>query len=231
MISARATALALFHFTKNCERQRTADEEKERFIMALTRKFLKGMGLPDEQIETIIEAHTEVTDALKQDRDTYKADAEKLAGVQKELDDLKANGGEWQTKYEKEHSDFEAYKSAQTAKETKTAKTAAYKALLIESGISEKYADKILKLTDIEAIELDESGKIKDADTHKQTVQTEYSEFVETKTERGASVATPPAKSGSPSTITKEQILAIKDGQVRRKTMAEHPELFGLSEN
>lgn len=199
--------------------------------MALTRKFLKGMGLPDEQIETIIEAHTEVTDALKQDRDTYKADAEKLAGVQKELDDLKANGGEWQKKYEDEHKDFEAYKSAQTAKETKTAKTAAYKALLIESGISEKYANKILKLTDLEAIELDESGKIKDADTHKQTVQTEYAEFVETKTERGASVATPPAKSGSPSTITKEQILAIKDGQVRRKTMAEHPELFGLSEN
>lgn len=162
--------------------------------MALTRKFLKGMGLPDEQIETIIEAHTEVTDALKQERDTYKGDAEKLPGVQKELDDLKANGGEWQSKYEKEHSDFEAFKSAQTAKETKQAKTEAYKALLIESGISEKYADKILKLTDIEAIELDNDGKIKDADTHKQTVQTEYAEFVETKTERGANVATPPRR-------------------------------------
>lgn len=161
--------------------------------MALTRRFLKSMGLTDEQVDTVIEAHTETTDALKQDRDTYKENAEKLEGVQKELDDLKANGGEWQTKYEKEHSDFEAYKSAQAAKETKTAKTAAYKALLIESGISEKYADKILKLTDIEAIELDESGKIKDADTHKQTVQTEYAEFVETKTERGANVATPPA--------------------------------------
>ena len=162
--------------------------------MALTRKFLKGMGLPDEQIDTIIEAHTEVTDALKQERDTYKGDAEKLPGVQKELDDLKANGGEWQSKYEKEHSDFEAFKSAQTAKETKQAKTAAYKALLIESGISEKYADKILKLTDIEAIELDDDGKIKDADTHKQNVQTEYAEFVETKTERGANVATPPRR-------------------------------------
>lgn len=181
--------------------------------MALTRKFLKGMGLPDEQIETIIEAHTEVTDALKQDRDTYKADAEKLAGVQKELDGLKANGGEWQKKYEDEHKDFEAYKSAQTAKETKTAKTAAYKALLIESGISEKYADKILKLTDLEAIELDESGKIKDADTHKQTVKTEYAEFVETKTERGANVATPPANTGKSGVMSREDIYKTEGGR------------------
>lgn len=196
--------------------------------MALTRKFLKGMGLPDEQIDTIIEAHTEVTDALKQERDTYKDDAEKLPGVQKELNDLKANGGEWQSKYEKEHSDFEAFKSAQTAKETKQAKTAAYKALLIESGISEKYADKILKLTDIEAIELDDDGKIKDADTHKQTLQTEYAEFVETKTERGANVATPPARSAG-TKMTKADI--YKKDEHGRYVMSTEERQKALAEN
>jgi hypothetical protein len=195
-----------------------------------SRSFLKSIGLTDEQVTAVMDEHVSVTDALKQQRDAFKADAEKVPALNQQIAALEAEKG-YKKKYEDEHKDFEAYKSAQTAKETKTAKTSAYKALLIESGISEKYADKILKLTDLEAIELDESGKIKDADTHKQTVQTEYAEFVETKTERGASVATPPAKSGSPSTITKEQIVAIKDGQVRRKTMAEHPELFGLSEN
>ena len=196
--------------------------------MALTRKMLKAMGIEEEKIEQIIDAHTETVDAIKTERDTYRGEAEKLPGVQKELSDLKAQGGDWQSKYEKEHSDFEAYKSAQTAKETKTAKTAAYKALLIESGISEKYADKILKLTDLEAIELDESGKIKDADTHKQTVQTEYAEFVETKTERGASVATPPAKSPG-AKMTKADI--YKKDEHGRYVMSTEERQKALAEN
>ena len=33
--------------------------------MAVTRKFLKGMGLTDEQVDTIIEAHSETVDGLK----------------------------------------------------------------------------------------------------------------------------------------------------------------------
>ena len=60
--------------------------------MALTRRFLKGMGLTEEQVDTIIEAHTEVTDGLKEQINQYKADADKLVDVQKELDDLKSAG-------------------------------------------------------------------------------------------------------------------------------------------
>lgn len=60
--------------------------------MSITRKFLKGMGLTEEQVDTIIEAHTETVDGLKRDVDKYKKDAEKLADVQKELNDLKAAG-------------------------------------------------------------------------------------------------------------------------------------------
>ena len=52
--------------------------------MALTRAFLKGMNLTDEQISAVIEEHTNVTDALKADRDKYKEEAEKLPTVQKE---------------------------------------------------------------------------------------------------------------------------------------------------
>ena len=52
--------------------------------MALTRKLLKGMGLTDEQVDTIIEAHTDTVDGLKAEIGRYKADAEKLPGTQKE---------------------------------------------------------------------------------------------------------------------------------------------------
>ena len=71
--------------------------------MALTRKLLKGMGLTDEQVDTIIEAHTDTVDGLKEDINKYKGDAEKLPTVQKELDDLKAAGdGGFKQKYEDE---------------------------------------------------------------------------------------------------------------------------------
>ena len=65
--------------------------------MALTRKFLAALGIEADKVDEIITAHTETVDALKHERDTFKADAEKLPTVQQELDDLKneaaKNGG------------------------------------------------------------------------------------------------------------------------------------------
>ncbi len=60
--------------------------------MALTRKGLKAMGLTDEQVDGVIEAHTETVEALKNQRESYKADADKLAEVQAELETLKKDG-------------------------------------------------------------------------------------------------------------------------------------------
>ena len=105
--------------------------------MSITRKLLKGMGLTDEQVDTIIEAHTETVDGLKSDVSRYKADAGKMADVQKELDDLKAAGdGGYKSKYEKEHSDFEAFQSNITAKETKAAKEKTVRAFFESKNIT-----------------------------------------------------------------------------------------------
>ena len=114
--------------------------------MSITRKLLKGMGLTDEQVDTIIEAHTETVDGLKADVSRYKTDAGKLAGVQKELDDLKAAGdGGYKAKYEKEHSDFEAFQSNITAKETKAAKEKAVRAFFESKNIQSIFACSIPK--------------------------------------------------------------------------------------
>ena len=51
--------------------------------MALTRKALKAMGLTEEQVESIVEMHLEVKNDLEEQIKTYKADAQKLPGVQK----------------------------------------------------------------------------------------------------------------------------------------------------
>lgn len=172
--------------------------------MALTRKLLKGMGLTEEQVDTIIEAHTETTDGLKKDIEKYKGDAEKLPTVQKELDDLKAAGnGGYKEKYEKEHKAFEDFKTAQTEKETRQAKENAYRELLKAAGVNEKRIPAILKLTDFNGIEM-EGDKIKDADKHTQTVKTEWADFVEVSNTNGANTNTPPANNqtpGAPKTI------------------------------
>lgn len=164
--------------------------------MALTRSYLKGMGITDEQVDAIIETHTEVTDALKRQRDSYKADAEKLPEVQKELNDLKAGGDDWKTKYEKEHSDFEAFKTAQKAKETLANKSEAYKALLAEAKVSEKAHKMILKGTDFADLELDETGKFKDADKLMETIKAEYADFITETQTNGAGTHNPPGNNG-----------------------------------
>jgi hypothetical protein len=123
---------------------------------------MKNLGLTDEQVDTIIEAHTETVDALKKERDGYKADAEKLPDVQKELDGLKA-GGDYKAKYEKEHKDFEDYKASVTAKETRAAKEAAVRAYLTSKNITGGNLDIAIRGmgAEIDAAELD-GEKIKD---------------------------------------------------------------------
>ena len=185
--------------------------------MALTRKLLKGMGLTDEQVDTIIEAHTETTDGLKKDIEKYKGDAEKLPGVQKELDALKAAGdGGYKEKYEKEHKAFEDFKTAQTAKETRQAKETAYRELLKAVGVSEKRIPSILKLTELDGIEM-EGDKFKDADKLTESVKAEWADFIETSNTNGANTQTPPANNSNngddPSKMTMEQYIAYRNKQ------------------
>lgn len=194
--------------------------------MALTRKLLKGMGLTDEQVDTIIEAHTETVDGLKADISKYKADAEKLPGIQKQLDDLKAAGdGGYQEKYEKEHKAFETYKADITAKETKAAKEKAVKAYFEGKNITGANLELAMRgcNAEMEAIEMD-GGKIKDTKDLDALMDGAYKGLVSTTTVRGSGAATPPANTGG--TMTKDQIMQIKDRGERRAAIAANMELF-----
>ena len=51
--------------------------------MALTRKFLSALGIEADKIDEIINAHSETVDALKEERDNFKSNAEKYADIQK----------------------------------------------------------------------------------------------------------------------------------------------------
>lgn len=159
------------------------------------------MGIEEEKIEQIIEEHAETVNALKQQRDQYKADAEKLPGVQKELDEYKEaaeKDGEspYKAKYEATQKELDDYKAEVAAKETKAKKTAAYRKLLKDAKVSEKRLDSILKLSPVDDIELDDKGEIKDAENLKKKIEDEWSDFIVKEETRGAENQNPPGGSG-----------------------------------
>lgn len=198
--------------------------------MAFTRKMLEALGIDEKQIDTIIEAHTEVTDSLKKERDRYKGDAEKLADVQKELDDLKAKGDDgYKDKYEAEKQAHDALKADIENEKSFVAKEKAYREMLKVAGVKEKFIDTIVRAekSTIENLQLDEDGKIENIDTLTESATSTWSDFVATTTTKNAEVETPPANTGG-SAKTKEQIMAIKDPTVRQAEIAKNPEVFGL---
>ena len=201
--------------------------------MSLTRKMLKAMGIEEEKIDQIIEAHSETVDSLKADRDSYKEDAEKLKDVQKELDDLKAKGDDgWKEKHDRLKDEFDKYKTDVQAKETKAAKEAAYRAILKDANLSEKGIEKATKYADWDKIELDADGKLKGANDHIKAVRDEWAEYVTTTTTTGAKTSTPPANNGG-AKLTKAEIYAKDEhGRYklstaeRQKALAENHELL-----
>ena len=193
--------------------------------MAFTRSFLSATGLTEEQVKAVMEEHVSVVDALKADRDRFKAEAEKLPGVQKELDDLK--GGEnWKQKFEDEHKAFDDFK-AKTAQDAEAAKVrAAYRKLLIEEKIGEKRLDSIIKVTDFSKMKLDKDGNLENADGLRKSIGEEWGEFKTTVTTQGAKVDTPPQIGKA--TKTKEEIMSIKDRSERLQAIADNHDLFGI---
>ena len=197
---------------------------------SFARKWLEGI-LENEELSTkekaqqIMDGHIAVTDGLKDERDSFKTEAEKVGDLQKELDDLK-NGEDFQKKYEEEHRAFEDFKK-KTADDAEAAKVrTAYRKLLAGEGIGEKRLDSILKVTDLSKLKLDKDGNLEDVDGLKKAINDEWGEFKTKVTEKGA-VVEKPLQTGK-ATKTKEEIMAIKDTDERQKAIAENHELFGF---
>lgn len=189
--------------------------------MALTRAMLKGMGLTEEQVSAIIEEHTNVTSALKEQIKEYKVDAEKLPGVQKELDDLKkdTSASDWEKKYNDEHTAFEAYKKDISDKENSEKIRSAYKKLLAECNVGDKHIDSIIRVTDFSGMKLDKDGSLEGVDGLKEKIGSDWSGFISTKETRGADVDNPPGDGGNPD--------AKKTGRAAELAAKYHDNLYG----
>ena len=165
--------------------------------MALTRKFLEALGIEQAKIDEIISAHTEVTNALKADRDSYKEKAEKYDETKTELDKAKSelekvNKDEYKTKYESLEAEFNKYKTDVAEKEVKVKKEEAYKKMLKEIGVNEKSISAILKVKDLSSLKLDDKGNIVDVDTLKESEKKDWEGFIIKSEEERQDPNTPP---------------------------------------
>ena len=168
------------------------------------------------QLQTL---HHEIVNGLMDEKDEAIQRAEK---AEKAAESAKAE----KEAAEKSLTD---YKAQQTQKDTHAAKEAKFRELLKSAGVLDKYADRVVRLSgeDIDKLELDEKGNVKDAKKHTDSLKADWSDFVATTTTTGAKVDTPPTNTGSK--MTKEQIINIKDASERQAAIAANPEAFGLA--
>ena len=193
--------------------------------MALTRKLLKGMGLSEEQIDSIIDAHTDTVQGLKEEIEGHKGDGAKIKELEAKLKSYES-GKDWKGEHDRLKSEFEEYKKGVAAKEAEGKVRAAYRELLKAQNIDPDMYDVILRATDFKPMKLDAEGKLEDADKLSEAIKTDWAKFIVTEQKKGAQVSTPPGNAGAKK--TREEIMAIKDTTERQKAMAENHELFGF---
>lgn len=199
-----------------------------KFTRAEIRNIL-GDACTEEIENRLVALHLGVVDPLKDDLTKYKADAEKLPSVQKQLDDLKAAGdGGYKEKYEKEHSAFEAFKTDITEKESKAAKEKAVRAYFESKNITGANLDLAMRGCgeEMAALELD-GEKIKDTKSLDALVDGTYKGLVSKQTVR---VDTGARFNGGGKPMTKDEIMQITDRAERRATIAANMDLFRKEE-
>lgn len=201
------------------------------FKRAEIREIL-GEAYTDDIATKLVELHRGVVDPLKDDLDTakrdatkWKAEADKLPNLQKELKDLK-DGEDWKGKYEKEKADHDAYRE-QVKRDAEAAEIkAAYRKLLIEERISPKTIDAVINATDYSKMKLNEDGTLDGIDDLKKDIAEKWGGFQVSTRQRGASVDNPPNIGSNNGKMTRDEIMKIKDASERQKAIAENLDLF-----
>lgn len=192
--------------------------------MALTRKLLKGLGLTDEQIDSIIEAHTATVEGLQAQVRTLTEKANEAAAEHTELESLKA--GDYKAKYEAVKKNLDDLKADIAGKETAARVEAAYRKRLEAQGIDAKRHDAIIRATNLKALKVNADGELDGVEEIDKKIGEEWGDFKVSSSVRGENVATPPKTAKA--TMTKAEILAIKDTAERQAAIAENHELFGF---
>ena len=191
--------------------------------MALTRKFLDGMGLEEKQVESIIEANAASIEGIKADRDKYKELAEKVPDLQKQLEEAKSaskSGGEWEKKYNDVQKAFDDFKKTIATEKADAEKAKAYRGMLAKAGIDPSVIDDIMAVTKLDGVEM-EDGNLKGAEDLEKAAKEKWSRFVVKKVTKSEPPATPPKGGNVPEGA---------DPEVAARMQARHERQFGKTQ-
>ena len=198
-----------------------------KFSRADVRSIL-GDAHTEEMENRLVALHLGVVDPLKDQLQAYKADAEKLQAVQKELDNLKVGDGDYKAKYEAEVKAFKEYKRQVEAEKTAARDDADVLALCKEAGIARESSLRLIaKDFDRSKIKRGEDGKITNHDDLVSSIKTDYADFVGTPGNHGTPPTTPPTGGGG-SSKTKKEIIDMNDPVARQAEMMNNLSLFGI---
>lgn len=142
--------------------------------MALTRRLLEGLGIEGKHVETIIEAHTETVNGLKDEVSRYRERAEMVPDLQKQLEEAKADTSlaDLQAKYDERVAELES-QTAQLKEAQDALSKADEKNGQLEQALKEaRDEEEALKATNGE---LDE--KLNKALEEQQGLQSQYDEY------------------------------------------------------
>lgn len=206
------------------EEASAAISEEMEHTLALTRKFLEGMGIEEKQVESIIEAHSETVNGLKAERDKYKEQAQQVTDLQKQLEDAKAvsgKGDEWEQKFNDEHKAFEDFKTKVANEKADAEKAQAYRGMLTAAGIDPKRIDAIMRVTDLSEVEM-KDGKLKDSEKLQESAKKEWADFVLKTHVEGSKPETPPT--------TNKGGVEGADPEVVKRIQARHERLYGKTD-
>ena len=170
-----------------------------------TRKALKEifeaaeLEVPKDVLGQLCELHIEssedagstIKDLKKQLKTAEHDRDEALAKVPKDGEETVAK-----SVFDKLQKDFDSYKTGIDEKEKLAKSKAAVRELLKGAGVSEKHLDSVLRVYDMNGVELDEKGKIKDAEDREKAIKTDWADFIESTGERGAQTHNPPDNDG-----------------------------------
>ena len=196
------------------------------FKIAEIREIL-GEAYTDDIGKKLVTLHRSVVDPLLDDLDSakrdatkFKTEADKVPGLQKDLDEENM-GEDWKAKYEKADQDLKDYK-AKIAQDAETAKVkAAYKKLLTEERISEKTLESVMNATDYSKMKLKEDGTLDGIEDLKKDIDTRWGGFKVQTRQRGERVDTPPAGGNN----------GGGDNSIRTMTAAWHAAKYGAPQN
>lgn len=133
--------------------------------MALTRAFLAALQIPEAAIQPIIDEHMSSVNGVKTEwENRYNAEKAKADGIPALEKDLKdeTSGKTYKELYTAEKQAHEALQSDIASKEARTAKEAAVKSYYEGKKITGTNLNIALRGTNLDKIELDDKGAIKD---------------------------------------------------------------------